>query len=148
MADPVALAMMESFQQHLRERDPAAALLTARMMRSEAPAQAQGELRQDALSGGIAARDLVVACVGGFFPYVLRPCAAAGDGDSGAAGMTRSRRRREPQPPPAGSDSTYESVGECYLHGAMDGEDFKATNTAGASFWGIDASKLVDVTVV
>ncbi|RYP57899.1 hypothetical protein DL770_010553 [Monosporascus sp. CRB-9-2] len=143
MADPMARAMMESFQQYLQERDPTAARVTALMMRGEMPGQGQ-----DARSGGVAKGDLVVACVGGCFPYVLRPRGSTGDGDSGDDGHDAASAAAQARPPPAGPDSTYEFVGECYLHGAMDGEDFKATSTAGASLWMIDASKLVDITIV
>ncbi|RYP15876.1 hypothetical protein DL767_010270 [Monosporascus sp. MG133] len=142
MADPMARAMMESFQQYLQERDPTAARVTALMMRGEMPGQGQ-----NARSGGVAKGDLVVACVGGFFPYVLRPRGVVGDGDSGGDGHDAASTAAQARPPAAGSNSTYEFVGECYLHDAMDGEDFKATSTAGASFWMIDASKLVDITI-
>ncbi|RYO75166.1 hypothetical protein DL764_010560 [Monosporascus ibericus] len=143
MADPMARAMMESFRQYLQGRDQTAARVAAQMMRGETPGQ-----EQDARSGGVAKGDLVVACVGGFFPYVLRPRGAAGNGDSDGDRHDAASTAAQARPPAAGSNSTYEFVGECYLHGAMAGEDFKATSTAGANFWVIDASKFVDITIV
>ncbi|KAI1099449.1 hypothetical protein F4804DRAFT_321827 [Jackrogersella minutella] len=69
MNDPLARSMMEGFQQFLEQRDPNAAHLTTKAMRGELPGLDENE-RTD---GGVQEGDLVVACVGGFFPYILRP---------------------------------------------------------------------------
>ncbi|KAI0003520.1 hypothetical protein F4779DRAFT_96258 [Xylariaceae sp. FL0662B] len=111
MGDPMMRMMMGGFQQYLNERDPKAARVAAQAMRGNLPGL-DAQQRQSR-RGGVEEGDLVVACVGGFFPYVLRP--------------------------QEGSDSTYNFVGECYLHGSMDGEDFRTV---------IDTSKLADIRIV
>ncbi|KAI1080324.1 hypothetical protein F5B20DRAFT_570435 [Whalleya microplaca] len=119
MADPLARMMMDGFQQYLNERDPNIARGVAQAMRGDLPGQGEQQRR---FTGGVDEGDLVVACIGGFFPYVMRP--------------------------QEGSDSTYKFVGECYLHGSMDGEDFRAIRDNGQPVFGIEHSKLVDIKVV
>jgi hypothetical protein len=80
----------------VRERDPAAAELLASGIR--------GELLRQALPG-VRANDLLVACVFGFEPYVLRP-ENANAVDQGVAGNLR-------------AESTYKYVGSCYVHGLV-----------------------------
>ena len=133
MADPMARSMMESFQQYLQARDPQAAQLTSRMMRGELPGgeeqQRQRQQEEARARGGVREGDLVVAAVGGFFPYVLRPRGGGGgEGADTASGQ---------------DSSTYEFVGDCYLHGAMDGEDFRT-----ASGFTIDTAQLVEINIV
>lgn len=139
MADPLARAMMESFQEYLRERDPAAAKLTANMMRGELPEGVGGEQQQARPTGGVQEGDIVVACVGGFFPYVLRPRVRdGGDGTSATAAAAA-----------AADDSTYEFIGECYLHGAMNGEDFQVVaGSRGERAFRPDLSQLVPIAIV
>ncbi|XXH01253.1 hypothetical protein Hte_007607 [Hypoxylon texense] len=149
MSDPMTRSMMEGFQQYLRERDPAAARAAAQAIRGEMPGQ-QGEgaqqQQQQRKDEGVREGDLIVACVGGFFPYILRPRSQrqpregeAGEGDES----------HQPTEEPSGDDySTYEFVGECYLHEAMDGEDFQTTGRLGQKHYNIDVSKLVDIAIV
>ena len=131
MADPMARSMMESFQQYLQARDPRAAQLTSRMMRGELPGGEERQEEEARARGGVREGDLVVACVGGFFPYVLRPRGGEGAG-------TPAEDAAAPQ-----DSSTYEFVGDCYLHGAMDGEDFRT-----ASGFRIDTAQLVEINIV
>ncbi|KAI6082211.1 hypothetical protein F4821DRAFT_247704 [Hypoxylon rubiginosum] len=144
MGDPMTRGMMESFQQYLAERDPQIAHAAAQAIRGEFPGQvAEGQERSD---GGVQEGDLVVACVGGFFPYVLRPQSRAQsrEGETGDEGEST-----QPVEGSSGDDgSTYEFVGECYLHGAMDGEDFQATGLLGRKYFNVDVSKLVDITII
>ncbi|KAI0165330.1 hypothetical protein GGR52DRAFT_585374 [Hypoxylon sp. FL1284] len=134
MSDPMTRAMIGGFQQYLAQRDPAAAHVAAQALRGEVPGMpAEARKRTD---GGVNEGDVVVACVGGFFPYVLRPW---------------SPPRKEGEEETAEEDddgSTYEFVGECYLYGAMDGEDFKVVGPHGQKRFSVDVSKLVDITIV
>ncbi|OTA65985.1 hypothetical protein K449DRAFT_391951 [Hypoxylon sp. EC38] len=135
MNDPIGRSMMESFQQYLNQRDPNAARIAARAMRGEIPGMNEDEyVRTD---DGVREGDLAVACVGGFFPYVLRPRSRQPEPQAGAAGESED------------DSATYEYVGECYLHNAMDGEDFKTTGGLfGRKFFSVDISKLVDITII
>ncbi|KAI1760542.1 hypothetical protein GGR53DRAFT_509323 [Hypoxylon sp. FL1150] len=145
MNDPMTRGMLESFQQYLSERDPQAAKVAAQAIRGELTGQmAEGKRRTD---GGVQEGDLVVACVGGFFPYVLRPLSRGQSQEETEAG----ERGKNDQPVENSSEddgSTYEFVGECYLHGAMDGEDFQTTGLLGRRYFNVDVSKLVDITIV
>ncbi|KAK7978103.1 hypothetical protein PG988_005593 [Apiospora saccharicola] len=97
---------------------------------------------------GVQPGDLVTALVGGFFPYVLRPVVvnqeqeqqptedAAGGASSGSNPLTMA------------DDATYEFVGDCYLYGAMDGEDFAFTSPTGGKFFTVDTTKIVDIRIV
>ncbi|RYP65689.1 hypothetical protein DL771_008188 [Monosporascus sp. 5C6A] len=78
------------------------------------------------------------------------PRGAEGDDDSGGDGhdAASTAAAAQARPPPAASDSRCEFVRECYLYSAMDGEDSKATSIAGASFWTVNASMLVDATII
>ncbi|KAI5863723.1 hypothetical protein GGS23DRAFT_620545 [Durotheca rogersii] len=124
LADPLGRAMLASFQDYLAQRDPRLARITARALAGELPGQDAAGADQ----GGARPGDLVVACVGGFAPYMMRPLAAAAAAPA--------------------DDDTYEFVGECYLHGAMDGEDFKERGFFGGGRFRVDTSRLVDITVV
>ena len=151
MADPMARALMEGFQQHLQGRDPRLAQLTSQLMRGEVPGangeeQERRRQEEDRRRGGIREGDLVVACVGGFFPYVLRPLSTGGgegttttsaDGSSVVSSPLMSR-----------PDSTYEYVGDCYLHGAMEGEDFWAPPEIGTRSFRVDTAQLVEIDIV
>lgn len=111
MADPLGRSLIEMFQVHLRERQPEAAGALANALAGKLPGQAPQ---------GVRSGDLVVALVGGWQPYVLRP--------QGEFAQTEA------------DCSEYEYVGDCYLHGVMDGEPFK--NTSGAFHRDV---KLVDI---
>ncbi|KAI2471070.1 hypothetical protein F4781DRAFT_429649 [Annulohypoxylon bovei var. microspora] len=155
MSDPLARIMSQQFQQYLNERDPSAARVHAKAMRGAIP-----EMGEEALGrtdGGVGEGDLVVACVGGFFPYILRPRreeadaeATANTGEGAGAGEGEEDGSSNSQPTEAALEdsSTYEFVGECYLHGAMQGEDFQATRLFGQKYFDVDTSKLVDINIV
>lgn len=100
MSDPLARSMLEGFQGFLLNRDPNAANLVAKMMRGELEIQAPPKTE------GAEVGDIIVACIGGFHPYVLRPVKNAQDGGEATTSPV--------------SDSTYEYIGDCYLHGVMD----------------------------
>ncbi|MBE7181285.1 MAG: hypothetical protein INR71_08765 [Terriglobus roseus] len=110
--------MMSSFQNFLKERDPAGA---------EAYAKAMGETEDER---GAKVGDVIVAAVGGFHPYVLRQ--AGEDAES----STDSLR---------GKEFTY--IGDCYLHGVMKGEPFAATNWLGRQSWRTDIT-VEDIRIV
>ncbi|KAI1394825.1 hypothetical protein F4819DRAFT_501525 [Hypoxylon fuscum] len=146
MNDPISRSMMQSFQEYLNERDPAAAQVAAKAMRGEIPGLSDGNRKRT--DGGVQEGDIVVACVGGFYPYILRPRSQQ---EGAEAGASEGEGERNPQPSEeaASSDSsTYEFVGDCYLHGAMEGEDFQAKGYFGRTQFKIDVSKLVDITIV
>ncbi|KAI0490303.1 hypothetical protein F4859DRAFT_4922 [Xylaria cf. heliscus] len=128
-ADPMHRMMMGSFLQYMQQRDPAAASVLAQAHRGEHPFQQQDELSKQ---GGVKKGDIVVALIGGFFPYILRPRReAAEDGaDEDSSRLVV-------------SDSAYEFVGDCYLHGSMNGEDFKV-----GTGYNTDTSKIVDISIV
>ncbi|KAL7619768.1 hypothetical protein AAE478_010310 [Parahypoxylon ruwenzoriense] len=153
MSDPMARAMLESFQQYLQQRDPTAARVTAQAIRGEFPSL-PGEQTLARNDAGIREGDLVVACVGGFFPYVLRPYGSAPSPATPAAeaavASTPQLANNEVDNGGNGGEedsSTYEFVGDCYLHGAMDGEDFQR-GFFGRRFFSVDTSKLADITIV
>ncbi|TGJ84082.1 hypothetical protein E0Z10_g4673 [Xylaria hypoxylon] len=135
MADPLTQMMMSGFGEFLQERDPTLANSWAQAERGEYPAQ-----QEDHLSGrgGTTKGDVVVALVGGFFPYILRPQLRAADGDD-----NNDDGAREGSSQLVVSDSAYEFVGDCYLHGSMSGEDFKV-----GTHYRTDLSKIVDISIV
>jgi len=125
MHDPLARSMLSHFQQYVQARDPAA----ARALNKGLDGDLAGQRPPGARVG-----DIVVALVGGFQPYILRPV-------------------REHEPSGESSQRTLESVskyrfvGECYMHGVMDGEPFKGANLLGWQRWKADV-KLVDISIV
>ncbi|KAI0505465.1 hypothetical protein F5B22DRAFT_639916 [Xylaria bambusicola] len=124
--DPLSQMMMMDFRSFLQARDPEMASAFARAERGELfPAQ-----REDRARGGVAKGDVVVAIIGGFFPYILRPKLRGDDGNDDDEHLVV-------------SDSAYEFVGDCYLHGSMNGEDFKV-----GSRYNTDVSKIVDISIV
>ncbi|KAI2631380.1 hypothetical protein GGS26DRAFT_93582 [Hypomontagnella submonticulosa] len=140
--------LLRGFQQFVLERDAAQGEALARAMQGELPGINEEDYLRD--HGGVQDGDLVVACIGGLFPDVLRPRsgttpAEGGEQNTGGEGTNSGSRATS-----AGEEdsSTYEFIGECYLHGAMDGEDFRITNASGQRFFRVDVSKLVDVTIV
>ncbi|KAI1207845.1 uncharacterized protein F4807DRAFT_433485 [Annulohypoxylon truncatum] len=169
MNDPMSRMMMEQFQAFLNERDPNAARIHAKAVRGMLPEVSEDTLGR--LDGGVREGDLVVACVGGFFPYILRPQRTkeeakseketetqtgigeknAGERTGEGAAEERGDGKSDAQPTEATSEdsSTYEFVGECYLHEAMQGEDFLSTSFFGMMrSFSVDVSKLVDITIV
>lgn len=128
MGDPIAQSMMASFQQFLLDRDPNAAAIHAKMMRGEL------EHQQETKTGGVEIGDIIVACVGGFHPYILRPVKSETEGEEATSSTT--------------SDATYEFIGDCYLHGVMEGEPFQQKNWWLQTVYVTDMSKLVDIVIV
>ncbi|KAK8086461.1 hypothetical protein PG994_001435 [Apiospora phragmitis] len=150
MADPMARAMLESFQQFLTTRDPNAANLVSQVVRGDLPARLQGGEEGQApapgVKQGVRPGDLIVALVGGFFPYVLRPVAeqqqTAEEPTGESAGASDS------SVPLPMADATYELVGDCYLYGTMEGEDFLVKSPTGEQFIRVDKRKIVDIRIV
>ncbi|KAI8945709.1 hypothetical protein F4801DRAFT_112161 [Xylaria longipes] len=134
LVDPMARMMMDGFQQFLEQRDPTLANVMAQAQRGEFPPQQEDHLSK---RGGVSKGDIIVALIGGFFPYILRPrMKAADDGaDEGSSDTVV-------------SDSDYEFVGDCYLYGSMDGEDFKVKSWVGTTHYKTDISKIVDIRIV
>ncbi len=156
MEDPIARGMMEGFQHFLQGRDPEKAQVMARLMRGEFPGTGRQQ-QQESRARGVQEGDIVVACVGGFFPYVLRPWPGRGgqtaggrdnDGEDKGPCSTTTAGGGSSRSDDGDDDSTYEFVGECYLHGAMDGEDFKTAGPGGEVFVRIDTSELVEIAIV
>lgn len=92
MGDSLGRSMLSAFQAHLAERNPELARITAEAMQGKLPGQR---------APGVRSGDFVVALVGGFQPYVLRP---------------------ESQTEDLQSEKKYTFVGDCHLQGAMEGE--------------------------
>ncbi|KAI1327764.1 hypothetical protein F5Y16DRAFT_370865 [Xylariaceae sp. FL0255] len=86
---------------------------------------------------GVSKGDIVAACIGGFFPYILRPHTKVEEDSETVS-----------QGPLLSPNGKYEFVGDCYLHGAMDGEDFKQRTWLLWSRDITDVSKIVDINVV
>lgn len=108
--------MLSGFREHLAERDPRAAQLIG------------GFLDHRERSRGMREGDVVVAIVGGFHPYVLRPVTA--------------------NEPTGGSPaSTYTFVGDCYLHGVMNAECFGFKRPDGQMQWRTNI-KLEDIKII
>lgn len=134
LADPMARMMLGGFQEFLEKKDPALAKSWAQAQRGEHSFQQVDQLSK---RGGVTKGDIIVTLIGGFFPYILRPLLKAAE-DGADAGPSQI----------IASDSTYEFVGDCYLHGSMDGEDFKITSEDGTIFYINDSSKIVDISIL
>lgn len=125
MGDPMARMMLEAFQDHLRQRNPEMANVLSNGLDGTLPGQAPP---------GVRSNDLVVALVGGFQPYVLHPATEhTAPGESAAQSLE--------------AVSRYTYVGDCYLHGVMNGEPFKVKRWFGNETWKTDV-KLVDIAIV
>lgn len=129
MGDPLAAGMLAQFQSFLMQRDPNVADVYAKALRGE------HEFQQDRKTGGIEIGDIIVACVGGFHPYILRPVSPSQGEESSPSSS-------------AVSDSTYQFVGDCYLHGIMEAEPFARKNWFLQTVYETDVSKLVDIMIV
>lgn len=92
MSDILGRSMLSAFQAHLAQRNPEMARAFEQASQGKLPGQR---------APGVRSGDFVVALVGGFTPYILRPESATGD---------------------LQADAKYAFVGECHLQGAMDGE--------------------------
>ncbi|KAI1805619.1 hypothetical protein F4811DRAFT_514572 [Daldinia bambusicola] len=138
MSDPLGNMMMQQFQQFVSQRSPEMAPVLAQAIRGEMPGQRGGGGEQPRTDIGAREGDIIVAAIGGFFPYILRPKVE----EEAREGTSSSSRPSEED------SSTYEFVGDCYLHGAMDGEDFNAAGDQGERQIAIDLAKIADITIV
>ncbi|KAK5121031.1 hypothetical protein LTR85_005815 [Meristemomyces frigidus] len=124
MGDQMGNMMLSGFQNFLQQRDPQAAGLLSQAMNGSLSGQA---------APGVRTGDLVVALVGGFQPYVLRPAGAYDASQTAEQSLD--------------AVSRYAYVGDCYLHGVMDGEPFKTKGWFGTESWTREV-KLVDIVIV
>lgn len=150
LGDPLAQSMISSFQSFLQQRDPNAANALASALRGGLPGQQLP---------GVRTGDLVVAIIGGFQPYILRPALEQRtyEGPSSAPGAPSGSKdffkygdphSAEKEDAAQLNDSTkYNFVGDCYLHGVMDGEPFKESGWFGRQHYRKDI-KTVDITIV
>lgn len=96
LGNNLAQHMLAASQDHVREQDPKVAEALASGIHGELPGQAPP---------GVRANDLIVACVFGFQPYLLRP-ETANSVDQDVAGNLE-------------AESTYRYVGSAYVHGIV-----------------------------
>ena len=104
--DFMGQAVLGALQSRLGADNPDAARLAASVMASQSPGQkTRGDRSEENApekrAPGVRSGDIVVALVGGFQPYVLRPESETGD---------------------LQIDAKYSFVGDCHLQGAMEGE--------------------------
>lgn len=111
-------SMMDAFHAYLAQRDPAAARVAAQALQGNLPGQR---------APGVRSGDIVVALVGGFQPYILRPVLSE---------QTTGELK---------ADAKYAFVGGCHLQGAMDAECFVDPNDL---YGGWKEVPLVDVLIV
>ncbi|KAF2171066.1 hypothetical protein M409DRAFT_51292 [Zasmidium cellare ATCC 36951] len=116
LGDPLGQGMMSAFQSFLAQKDPRAAAALNQAIAGTMPGQRVP---------GVRIGDLVVAVIGGFQPYVLR-----------------AKKREEGGERDLNEQTKYVFVGDCYLHGVMDGECFKEGGQVRRDV------RTVDVTVV
>lgn len=135
MSSPLARDMMQAFRNHLRSKGdavpPEMSQAWEKMMRGEHPHQKEQEAEKSR-DFGAKEGDLIVACVGGFFPYILRPKVTSPEESSSSAQ----------------EEETYEYVGDCFLYGAMDGECFQFPDANGRAVWDPASSEMADIIVV
>jgi hypothetical protein len=125
MANP----MMEGFLEFLHQREPAAGRAAEQFLRGDMDLPGASTETSGGQAGerGVQEGDVVVALVGGFFPYVLHPVE---QDDTGSA------------------TNTFRFVGDCYLHGMMHGEEFKMKGVDGRERWVTNLSKLRNISIV
>jgi hypothetical protein len=114
--------LLNGFREHLAERDPRAAALVG------------GLLDQRERSRGVKVGDVVAAIVGGYHPYVLRP-------------VMVNEPAEHTLYPDNSPTSTYTFVGDCYLHGVMNGECFGFKKPDGHMQWRTGV-KVEDIKIV
>ena len=125
--DDMFRQMNTRFESYVEQRDPNAARALREAMKA-------GQRRRP--PGGVAPGDVVVAMVGGFVPYVLRPIDNSGQQPESANNAPTSLE----------SVSRYKYIGDCYLHGVMDAEPFKVKGWFGRESWKPDVG-IVDITI-
>lgn len=150
MGEPLMQGMMAGFQSFLAQRDPQAANILAQGMSGTLPGQQ---------APGVRIGDVVVAVIGGYQPYILRPVREHRPYEGPSAGPSHSHGSkdffkygnldavREEQEKQLNDSTKYNFVGDCYLHGAMDGECFKERAEDGTMRFRRNI-KTVDVTIV
>jgi len=124
LANDIGRMMLGGYQNYLAQRNPHMAGIISEALNGNLPGQA---------APGVRAGDLVVALVGGFQPYILRPA-----GEYNIAVSVDETLE---------SISRYHFVGDCYLHGVMDGEPFRIQGRMGTQQWKQNV-KLVDITII
>jgi hypothetical protein len=132
MADPMGQAMLAGLQEYLQDRNPEGAHAIAQAIRGELPGF-PGNATRDI--GGVREGDIIVALIGGFFPYVLRPRLADGDRGPTALHLTS-------------DGSKYDFIGDCYLHGSMNGEDFITVDANDSQRFWVDPVHLTDISIM
>ncbi|KAF3059947.1 putative het domain protein [Daldinia childiae] len=137
MNDPLQNLLMQGFQEYMNQRSPETAPILARAIRGDVP----GQIPDQRTDSGTREGDIIVAAIGGFFPYVLRPKSQQAE-ETGEESGSGPAAQVDEEP------STYEFIGDCYFHGAMDGEDFNATGNFDTRHISIDLSKIVNITIV
>lgn len=126
LREPLGRMLLDNFQSYIAERDPAAARALAKGLQGDL----QGQAPPGARSG-----DLIVALVGGYQPYILRPA----DSQRTSAEETAQQTLV--------ANSRYHYVGDCYLHGAMNGELLKTRGWFGTQNWNGKVD-LIDISLV
>ncbi|KAI3321693.1 hypothetical protein HD806DRAFT_523665 [Xylariaceae sp. AK1471] len=79
LRNPVTRMTMEGFQDFLAERNPDAVKEYEQTIRGELPTQQDDQ--KTSHKRGVVKSDIVVACMRGFFPYIIRPVASREDED-------------------------------------------------------------------
>lgn len=150
LGDPLAQSMLSSFQSFLAQRDPNMANAVAQSINGTLPGQRLP---------GVRTGDLVVAVIGGYQPYILHPAleqrmyagpSAAPGAPSGSKDFFKygnPNSAKEEEAAQLNDSTKYSFVGDCYLHGVMDGECFKETRWFGRQNFRQNI-ETVDVTIV
>jgi hypothetical protein len=110
--------IMASFQSYVAQRDPRGGEVLGQLLAQQEKAR------------GVKVGDVIVAAVGGFFPTVLR------DKAQGASSSLYGIGGKE-----------FYFVGDCYLHGVMDGEPMSQSDWRGNKSWKTDV-KIEDIKIV
>ena len=124
MGDWMGHAMITHFQKHVQDKDPKMAEIFNQSLKGELT----GQTPPGARSG-----DLVTVLAGGFQPCLLRN-QNQGRGEDYLDAVLQ----------PGG---TYTYVGDCHMHGVMDGEWFTTKDSSGQTIWkpGVE---LKDISIV
>lgn len=122
LSDSLAQMMLGGFHEFLEQRNPDAARALSQAVRGEMPGQA---------APGVRAGDMVVAIVGGFQPYILRPVAPPDETGNASRLYT---------------DSKYRFVSDAYVDGFMEGECLRPSSVV-TEAWKTDV-QVVDISIV
>ncbi|KXL44082.1 MAG: hypothetical protein FE78DRAFT_441419 [Acidomyces sp. 'richmondensis'] len=123
LGNPLGRMLVDTFQSCLATRDPAASRALTKGLQGDLPGQ---------VSPGARSGDLVVPLVGGFQPYILR--------------LTESQHTyfKETAQQTVATASRHHYVGDCYLHGTMNGEPFKTKGWLETENWNSNVD-LIDI---